>query len=70
MLSISLLLVSCKESAEKKQKSDTTVENKLVEKSAPMAVLNANLATESDLIALGLSSELEYSPLGIAKPTT
>ena len=58
ILSISLLLVSCKESAEKKQKPDTTLENKLVEKSAPMAVLNANLATESDLIALGLSSEL------------
>ena len=58
MLSISLLLVSCKESAENKQKPDTTVENKQVEKSAPMAVLNANLATESDLIALGLSSEL------------
>ena len=58
ILSISLLLVSCKESAEKKQKPDTTLENKLVEKSTPMAVLNANLATESDLIALGLSSEL------------
>ena len=65
MLSISLLLVSCKESAENKQKPDTTVENKQAEKSAPMAVLNANLAIESDLIAFGISPELVAKLLAV-----
>jgi len=57
-LSVSLFLISCKESAEKKQNTPNNLEVKEVEKPSPLVVLNANLATESDLIALGLSSEL------------
>ena len=56
-LSISVFLVSCKESTDKKQKTNTTVENKKPEITT-VSVLNANLATESDLITLGLSSEV------------
>ena len=56
-LSISLFLVSCKESSGKRQKKDTIIENEKIDVKT-VAVLNANLATESDLIALGLSSEL------------
>jgi len=56
-ISISLFLVSCKESSGKKQKKDTNIENEKTDIKT-VAVLNANLATESDLIALGLSSEL------------
>ena len=56
-LSISLFLVSCKESSGKRQKKDTIIENEKIDIKT-VAVLNANLATESDLIALGLSSEL------------
>jgi DNA uptake protein ComE-like DNA-binding protein len=56
-LSISLILVSCRESSGKKQKKVTTIENE--KKNVKIAtVLNANMATKSDLIALGLSSEL------------
>ena len=56
-LSISFFLLSCNESSGKKQKKDTNVEN---EKTGikTVVVLNVNLATESDLIDLGLSSEL------------
>ena len=56
-ISIILFLVSCKESSGKKQKKDTNIENEKTDIKT-VAVLNANLATESDLIALGLSSEL------------
>ena len=56
-LSISVFLVSCKESTDKKQKTNTTVENKKPEITT-VSVLNANLATESDLMTLGLSSEV------------
>lgn len=56
-LSISVFLVSCKESTDKKQKTNTTVENKKL-KITTVSVLNANLATESDLMTLGLSSEV------------
>ena len=56
-LSISVFLVSCKESTDKKQKTNTTVENKRPEITT-VSVLNANLATESDLMTLGLSSEV------------
>ena len=56
-LSISLIFVSCKESSGKKQKINANIENEKTDiKTA--TVLNANLAIESDLIALGLSSEL------------
>ena len=57
-LSVSLFLVSCKQSAEKKQNTPNNLEVKEVEKPAPLVVLNANLATESDLVALGLSEEV------------
>ena len=56
-ISIILFLVSCKESSGKKQKKDTNIENEKTDIKT-VAVLNANLATESDLIVLGLSSEL------------
>jgi len=57
-LSVSLFLVSCKQSAEKKQNTPNNLEVKEVEKPTPTVVLNANLATESDLVALGLSEEV------------
>jgi DNA uptake protein ComE-like DNA-binding protein len=57
-LSVSLFLVSCKQSAEKKQNTPNNLEVKEVEKPTPKLVLNANLATESDLVALGLSEEV------------
>jgi DNA uptake protein ComE-like DNA-binding protein len=57
-LSVSLFLVSCKQSTEKKQNTPNNLEVKEVEKPAPLVVLNANLATESDLVALGLSEEV------------
>ena len=57
-LSVSLFLVSCKQSVEKKQNTPSNLEVKEVEKPAPLVVLNANLATESDLVALGLSEEV------------
>ena len=57
-LSVSLFLVSCKQSVEKKQNTPNNLEVKEVEKPAPLVVLNANLATESDLVALGLSEEV------------
>jgi len=57
-LSVSLFLVSCKQSVEKKQNTPNNLEVKEVEKSAPLVVLNANLATESDLVTLGLSEEV------------
>lgn len=57
-LSVSLFLVSCKKSVEKKQNTPNNLEVKEVEKPAPLVVLNANLATESDLVALGLSEEV------------
>ena len=56
-LSISLFLVSCNESSGKRQKKDMIIENEKIDVKT-VAVLNANLATESDLIASGLSSEL------------
>jgi DNA uptake protein ComE-like DNA-binding protein len=57
-LSVSLFLVSCKQSTEKKQNTPNNLEVKEVEKPTPTVVLNANLATESDLVALGLSEEV------------
>ena len=57
-LSVSLFLVSCKQSVEKKQNTPNNLEVKEVEKPTPTVVLNANLATESDLVALGLSEEV------------
>ena len=57
-LSVSLFLISCKESAEKKQNTPNNLEVKEVEKPSPLVVLNANLATESDLVALGFSQEI------------
>ena len=57
-LSVSLFLVSCKQSVENKQNTPNNLEVKEVEKPAPLVVLNANLATESDLVALGLSEEV------------
>jgi DNA uptake protein ComE-like DNA-binding protein len=57
-LSVSLFLVSCKQSTEKKQNTPNNLEVKEVEKPAPLVVLNANLATESDLVALGFSEEV------------
>ena len=57
-LSVSLFLVSCKQSVEKKQNIPNNLEVKELEKPAPLVVLNANLATESDLVALGLSEEV------------
>jgi len=57
-LSVSLFLISCKESAEKKQNTPNNLEVKEVEKPSPLVVLNANLATESDLVTLGFSQEI------------
>ena len=57
-LSVSLFLVSCKQSVEKKQNTPNNLEVKEVEKPSPLVVLNANLATESDLVTLGLSEEV------------
>ena len=57
-LSVSLFLVSCKQSVEKKQNTPNNLEVKELEKPTPLVVLNANLATESDLVALGLSEEV------------
>ena len=57
-LTLSLFLVSCKEAVEKKQNTTNTEEIKEPKKPAPVMVLNANLATESDLVALGLSEEV------------
>ena len=57
-LSVSLFLVSCKQSVEKKQNTPNNLEVKELEKPSPLVVLNANLATESDLVALGLSEEV------------
>jgi DNA uptake protein ComE-like DNA-binding protein len=57
-LSVSLLLVSCKQTADKKQNTPNNLGVKEVEKPSPLVVLNANLATESDLVALGLSEEV------------
>ena len=57
-LALSLFLVSCKEAVEKKQNTTNTEEVKGTEKLASVLVLNANLATESDLVALGFSTEV------------
>lgn len=57
-LALSLFLVSCKEAVEKKQNTTNTEKTKTSEKPEPVMVLNANLATESDLIALGFSTEV------------
>lgn len=57
-LALSLFLVSCKEAVEKKQNITNTEKTKTSEKPTPVVVLNANLATESDLVALGFSAEL------------
>ena len=57
-LSVSLLLVSCKQTADKKQNTPNNLGVKEVEKPSPLVVLNANLAMESDLVALGLSEEV------------
>ena len=57
-LTLSLFLVSCKEAVEKKQNTTNTEEIKEQKKPAPVVVLNANLATESDLVALGFSAEV------------
>lgn len=57
-LTLSLFLVSCKEAVEKKQNTTNTEEIKEPKKPASVVVLNANLATESDLVALGFSAEV------------
>ena len=57
-LSLCLFLVSCKQSAEKKQNTTNNLEVKKGEKPVPLVVLNANLATESDLVSLGFSEEV------------
>jgi DNA uptake protein ComE-like DNA-binding protein len=58
-LALSLFLVSCKEEAvEKKQNTTNTEKIETSDKPEPVVVLNANLATESDLIALGFSTEV------------
>ena len=57
-LALSLLLVSCKEAVEKKQNITNTEKTKTSEKPESVVVLNANLATESDLVALGFSAEV------------
>ena len=57
-LTLSLFLVSCKEAVEKKQNTTNTEEIKEPKKPSPVMVLNANLATESDLVALGFSAEV------------
>lgn len=63
-LTLSLFLVSCKEAVEKKQNTTNTEE---IKKLAPVVVLNANLATESDLVALGFSAEV-VNKLLVARP--
>ena len=57
-LTLSLFLVSCNKTAEQKPNTTNTEEIKVPKKPAPVAVLNANLATESDLVALGLSADV------------
>ncbi|MDB2632768.1 helix-hairpin-helix domain-containing protein [Flavobacteriaceae bacterium] len=57
-LSLCLFLVSCKQSAEKKQNTPNNLEVQKGEKPVPLVVLNANLATESDLVSLGFSEEV------------
>ncbi len=57
-LALSLFLLSCKEEADKKQNTTNSEKTKTSEKPEPVVVLNANLATESDLIALGFSTEV------------
>ena len=57
-LALSLFLVSCKEALEKKQNITNTEKTKTSEKPESVVVLNANLATESDLVALGFSTEV------------
>ena len=57
-LALSLFLVSCKEAVEKKQNTTNTEEIKVPQKPTSVLVLNANLATESDLVALGFSAEV------------
>ena len=57
-LALSLFLVSCKEAVEKKQNITNTEKTKTSEKPESVVVLNANLATESDLVALGFSTEV------------
>lgn len=57
-LALSLFLVSCKEAVEKKQNITNTEKTKTSEKPESVVVLNANLATESDLVALGFSAEV------------
>ena len=57
-LTLSLFLVSCNKTAEQKQNTPNIEEIKEPKKPAPVVVLNANLATESDLVALGFSAEV------------
>ncbi len=58
MLTLSLFLVSCNKTAEQKSNTTNTEEIKVQKKPSPVVVLNANLATESDLVALGFSAEV------------
>ena len=60
---VSASFTSCKKSVEEKEETNTTVvkaeaEEKVKENAEASVVLNANLATEKDLKALGLSSEI------------
>jgi len=60
---VSVSFTSCKKSVEEKKETNTTVvkaeaEEKVKENAEVSVVLNANLATEKDLKALGLSSEI------------
>ena len=60
---VSVSFTSCKKSVEEKEETNTTVvkaeaEEKVKENAEVSVVLNANLATEKDLKALGLSSEI------------
>jgi len=60
---VSASFTSCKKSVEEKEETNTTVvkaeaEEKVKENAEVSVVLNANLATEKDLKALGLSSEI------------
>ncbi|MDG1981252.1 MAG: helix-hairpin-helix domain-containing protein [Flavobacteriaceae bacterium] len=57
-LTLSLFLVSCNKTAEQKPNTTNTEEIKVPKKPATVVVLNANLATESDLVALGLSADV------------
>ena len=57
-LTLSLFLVSCNKTAEQKPNTTNTEEIKVPKKPVPVVVLNANLATESDLVALGLSADV------------